>query len=266
MSKAPAFSVIIPTHRRPQLLERALDSVRQQGVEGDIEVIVVSDVVDPDTDAVCSRRLTDRDIFIRRNGKPGPSASRNLALRLAAGRHILFLDDDDALSAGFLGQALNHAAIQNNRCVYVDGVAVNESRPASGPVFQSESALDLQGGLNEQVFIKNQIPFSCFLFPRIIVQAMAFDEHMHAYEDWEFVLNFLSRQWPEHLALTGPRIHVVQDETTDRRGASAAAKDFRAVMDYLYVYHRYPVTDPQLRERRWQMMQLFSIPLPPEVY
>ena len=48
--------------------------------------------------------------------------------------------------------------------------------------------------------------------------------------------------------------------------SSAAAKDYRAVMAYLYVYHRHPVSDPQLRERRWQMMQLFSIPLPAEVY
>ncbi len=116
------------------------------------------------------------------------------------------------------------------------------------------------------VFVKNQIPFSCFLFPRSMVQSMSFDEHMRAYEDWEFVLNYLTHDWPQHLPLTGPRIHVVQDDTTDRRGSSTAAKDFRAVMDYLYVYHRYPVSDPQLRARRWQMMQLFSIPLPPEVY
>lgn len=266
MSTAPGFSIIIPTHRRAQLLERALSSVRGQDAGDDIEIIVVSDAIDPATDAVCTRWLTGRDAFVRRNGAPGPSASRNLGLRLASGRHVLFLDDDDALSPGFLGQVLGHASFQDNRCFYVDGVAVTESRPASGPVIHSESALGLRGSLNEMVFVKNQIPFSCFLFPRSVIQSMAFDEHMRAYEDWEFVLNYLTREWPQHLPLTGPRIHIVQDETTDRRGSSAAAKDFRAVMDYLYVYHRYPVSDPQLRERRWQMMQLFAIPLPAEVY
>ncbi len=266
MPQAPGFSVIIPTHRRAQLLERALSSVRQQGVEADVEIVVVSDAVDAATDAVCTRWLTGCDAFVRRNGAPGPSASRNLGLRLATGRHVLFLDDDDALSPGFLAQVMNHAGFQGDRCFYVDGVAVNESRLASGPVVHSESRLDLRDSLDRMVFVKNQIPFSCFLFPRSVVQSMAFDEHMRAYEDWEFVLGYLAREWPAHLPLTGPRIHVVQDATTDRRGSSAAAKDFRAVMDYLYVYHRHPVSDPQLRERRWQMMQLFSIPLPAEVY
>ncbi len=266
MPQDPGFSIIIPTHCRPRLLERALESVRQQGVDGEVEVIVVSDAVDPATDAVATKWLTGRDAYVRRNGKPGPSASRNLGMRLAAGRHLLFLDDDDALSPGFLGQALAHPAVQAGRGVYVDGVAVDESRLPTGPVIHSESALALQGALTEQVFVKNQVPFSCFLFPRARVQALSFDEHMRAYEDWEFVLNFLSREWPEHLPLTGPRIHVVRDDTTDRRGSSAAAKDFRAVMDYLHVYHRYPVKDPGLRERRWQMMQLFGIPLPPDVY
>lgn len=265
-ARRPAFSIIMPTHCRPHLLERALASVRQQQADEEVEVIVVSDAVDPATDLTASRLLGARDTYVRRSGPPGPSASRNLGLGLARGRHVLFLDDDDSLTPGFLGAALREAAVQEGRAVYVDAVAVTESRPPSGPQVQGESPLALRDGLNELVFVKNQVPFSCFLFPREALHGMAFDAHMRAYEDWEFVLAFLQRQWPQHLALTGPRIHVVHDETTDRRGSSAAAQDHRAVMDYLYVYHRYPVADAALQQRRWEMMQLFSIPLPPQVY
>ncbi len=266
LARAPAFSIIVPTHCRSHLLERALASVHAQGADEETEVLVISDAVDPATDLIASRMLRAGDTFIRRSGAPGPSASRNLGLRLARGRHVLFLDDDDTLTPGFLREALAQPEVQQGKAAYVDGVAVTESRLPAGPQVHGESPLPMQGQLTEGVYVKNQVPFSCFLFPRQSLQGLQFDEHMRAYEDWEFVLAFLQREWPQHLALVGPRIHVVADETTDRRGSSAAAKDFRAVMDYLYVYHRYPARDPQVQQRRWEMMQRFSIPLPAQVY
>ena len=152
MSTLCDFSLIIPTHKRPRLLTRALTSIERQSVSA--EVIVVSDVVDRETDHVCSALLEQRDIYIRRNGLPGPSASRNLALSVASGRYVLFLDDDDALHAGALDALIAHPLFHQGASIYFNCSIVKERRPAGGDVeFISEEELDLAGRLTDQVHV-----------------------------------------------------------------------------------------------------------------
>ena len=102
----PYLSVIIPTHRRATLLSRALLSINAQLSRLEIEVIVVSDVLDIDTDSVCQILLTANDFYVRRGGKPGPSESRNLGLKIAKGRYVMFLDDDDSWDDKFISSIL----------------------------------------------------------------------------------------------------------------------------------------------------------------
>jgi len=266
MSNSPMLSVIIPTHHRSHLLERSLTSIKEQSGSMQVEILVISDVIDPATDMICAQWLEPQDTYVRRSGQPGPSASRNLGLKLAKGRYVMFLDDDDSLEPGYFEQLLHRTELLAHLPIYTNCKAVTESRPTTGPELKDEQLMDLSEQLNVLVYIKNQVPFSCFLFPRHLLENLSFDTHMRAYEDWEFVLNFLQYAVPSHVALTGPRIHVVKDETTDRRGSSAAANDARAILDYLYVYHRYPAPSPEIRNMREEIMQAFSIQLPMEVY
>ena len=75
----PFFSVIIPTHGRPQLLQRAIQSVKANSFR-DIEIIVVSDESNPATFEVLANSLSSDDVFVKRNGSAGPANSRNLGL------------------------------------------------------------------------------------------------------------------------------------------------------------------------------------------
>lgn len=262
----PQISIVIPTHHRAHLLERAIRSVRAQSPDVSVELLVISDAADPQTDAVCQKHLQTQDLYIRRNGKAGPSASRNLGLQHSQGHYVLFLDDDDALSPGYFEQLRHRPEYLGRLPLYTNCSVVHESRPVGGPRFISEQALDLSHQLNAAVYIKNQIPFSCFLWPRVLISALLFDTHMRAYEDWEFVLQFLARATPVHVPLLGPVIHTVPDDTTDRRGSSAPANDSRAILDYLYVYHRHPAPSDEIRAKRKEMMDMFAIVLPQEVY
>ena len=88
------WSVIVTTHRRPALLERALRSLHSQdGV--DVTTIVIADDHAADTRAAALRHLGPADVFIARGGAPGPALSRNLGIAVAASDYLLFLDDDD---------------------------------------------------------------------------------------------------------------------------------------------------------------------------
>jgi len=89
-------SVVIPTYQRPELLNRCLEALlRQDFPEGLFEIIVVTDGPDPLTAQSVARR---EDWFLFRvystEEKKGPAAARNLGWRMAAGRLVLFTDDD----------------------------------------------------------------------------------------------------------------------------------------------------------------------------
>jgi len=55
--KMPKYSVIVPTHCRANLLDRALSSIKLQDCKSHHEVILVSDCVDAQTEQVCRRWL-----------------------------------------------------------------------------------------------------------------------------------------------------------------------------------------------------------------
>lgn len=265
MKKVPDFTIIIPTHNRAHLLTRALTSIREQGTKFSYEIIVVSDVMDPDTGAVCQALLTGSDIFVSRNGSQGPSASRNIGLSLAKGEFVLFLDDDDAWHPGLIESLVNS---QNSRPfgpVYFNCSVVKERRLFKATEFISEHTLNLAGVLTEQIYVRNQIHLSCFAFPKQTLSGLYFDENLRAYEDWDFLLSVLDRHPVTHQPFLGSKIFEVDDETTDRRGDSADAKNFNATLDYLHIYRRHPGPTGIIRETRAKLMSLRDINIPAEM-
>jgi glycosyltransferase involved in cell wall biosynthesis len=90
---SPRATIVITTHDRPQLLERALASALAQTVQ-DIQVVVVDD---GSAEPVTVERPDPRLVVIRNPRAQGPSAARNAGLRVAAGRWVTFTDDDDEL-------------------------------------------------------------------------------------------------------------------------------------------------------------------------
>lgn len=89
-----AYTIIIPHHNIPRLLQRAIDSIP---FRDDLEVIVVDDASDneckDELHAVCNRRKGVKLIELEKNG--GGGKARNEGLKQATGEFALFLDADD---------------------------------------------------------------------------------------------------------------------------------------------------------------------------
>lgn len=95
-------SVVIPTYKRPDMLERAIRSVLNQTYKN-IEIIIVDDngcgsEMQRETEKVASRFGTSITYLVHENNKGG-SAARNTGWKKASGEYITFLDDDDEISA-----------------------------------------------------------------------------------------------------------------------------------------------------------------------
>jgi len=83
-------SVIIPTHNRNHLLNRAIQSVQNQTFK-DYEIVVVDDTWE--TIKISNDYPTVRFLHIPET--PYPAISRNMGIKVSTGKYIAFLDDDD---------------------------------------------------------------------------------------------------------------------------------------------------------------------------
>lgn len=93
-SFVPLLSVIIPTHRRPQILRQCLQHLTMQTIASDLEVIVVSDGVgDSETEQVV-RSYSQLNIYYYEVEKSQQGIARNFGVKHAHSPYVLFIGDD----------------------------------------------------------------------------------------------------------------------------------------------------------------------------
>jgi len=88
------FSVVVPTHRRPDTLFQVLDALGAQRDAPAFEVVVVDDGSgEPTPERLAAYRPAyPFRFFCQRNA--GPAAARNRGIEESQGRYLLFLGDD----------------------------------------------------------------------------------------------------------------------------------------------------------------------------
>lgn len=94
-------SIIIPTYRRSEFLQRAVNSVLDQSYKN-IEIVIVDDNGEGTADQVETQRSIKalfgdegRIKYIKNPKNSGAAVSRNNGVKVSSGDYICFLDDDD---------------------------------------------------------------------------------------------------------------------------------------------------------------------------
>lgn len=97
--KAPLISIVIPTHNRKELLFRLIKSILS-GNYKHIEIIIVDDASSDKTyEQVYSKYKKNKKIKIIRNKTNlQTAASKNKGIKMAKGKYLFFVDDDNILS------------------------------------------------------------------------------------------------------------------------------------------------------------------------
>lgn len=189
----PLVSVVVPTRGRPDLVVRAARSALAQTVR-ELEVVAVVDGPDDATSAALGA-LADERLRVEVLPHPrGIGAARNAGVRLARGRWIGFLDDDDEWAAGKLAAQLPvaegsrdaHPIVACRVTVRGDGGSERvwpRRLPATGEP------------LDEYLFVR-RTPFwgealvqtSTLLVGRDLALAVPFDERLAKHEDLDWLL------------------------------------------------------------------------------
>ncbi len=97
MERKRLVSVIVPTRDRPQLLRKALASIRAvEGPDLSFEILVGDNGESEETE----NAVAEFGGIYLKQCREGPAAARNIGLRIASGEFIAFLDDDDEWAPG----------------------------------------------------------------------------------------------------------------------------------------------------------------------
>jgi len=177
---SPLVSVLIRTKNRPELLRRALSSVKNQ-VYRKLEVVVVNDggedvssVLSEFSESLIDIKLVDLKRSIGRAG------AANIAMINSRGQFVNFLDDDDEFKHDhiqtFIGQWRRNRSIR----IFYSGVIVMDS--AGDEVDRYNYAYDYG-----RLLYANYIPIHAVTFSRKFINGgFRFDESLEYFEDWDF--------------------------------------------------------------------------------
>lgn len=93
------YSVIIPHKNKPDLLLRCVDSIPERD---DVQIIVVDDNSDEDKKPVLPERKGLEIVLLDASQSKGAGRARNVGLKHAEGKWLLFPDSDDYYYNGFM--------------------------------------------------------------------------------------------------------------------------------------------------------------------
>ena len=176
----PTVSVIIPTHNRPRLLPRAVESAKAAGRR--VEVVVVDDASKDETAAVCRNISGIRYVRVERNQRV--AAARNVGLLVSRGEYVTFLDDDDVRLAGSLDvQAEALASAPRAGLVYARSLVADQGGGATGDYNPKRLP---QGDVFWELLCRNFIPCGTALFRRsCLFRVGLLDQSVPGIDDWD---------------------------------------------------------------------------------
>ena len=183
----PKISVVIPTHNRPDLLKRAVESVLKQTFQ-DFEIIVVSDGPNDQNKVIIEKFADPRIRYFEHPFNKGAPAARNTGIKNSSGEFIAFLDDDDEWYENKLSKQL---------------AAFNSNDNKVGVVVAGVKAIDKQGHV---LFIHlpkhegilrphSELLRKCFIWTSSIMirrelteKGFIFDEALTKNQEWDLML------------------------------------------------------------------------------
>lgn len=97
-TKKPVVSIIMPVYNAEPYIEDSISSVLNQTYK-DIELICVNDCTQDLSFDICKkyRSKNDKIVLIENEQNMGQEYTRNIGLKYATGKYIMFLDSDDML-------------------------------------------------------------------------------------------------------------------------------------------------------------------------
>ena len=199
---SPEVSIIIPTYNRETYIEDLVLRIKNQTVDN-FECIIIDDGSTDQTGILCdSLTAGDKHFVVKHTANFGVSHARNIALDIARGKYITFIDSDDSIPDDYLEKLISRIKMLHvdmvigSFCrIHADGKKEKVNYPFEDRIYLFDELLPS--------FARIQKEYGVFgwsfatLFQRKCVLTNRFDESLRLAEDFDFYLRIY------------PQIHTV---------------------------------------------------------
>lgn len=110
------ISIIVPVYNAENTLERCVDSIIEQ-TYSNIEIILINDGSKDKSLSICNKlKLNNKNIKVIDSINKGVSSARNIGIKHAAGKYIMFVDSDDYVDSRWC-EGLYSIVEKNKFCI-----------------------------------------------------------------------------------------------------------------------------------------------------
>lgn len=188
-------SILIRTCGRPHILREALESVRNQKYKN-IEVIVVEDGENA-AQQMISDEFSDLNTKYTFTGKKrGRCVVGNLALSMATGKYLNFLDDDDILFPDHVEKLVSILEKSDNLAAYAVAYESVIKYDRKREKYHEYKRWIRYNQPFNRVFLtyNNYIPIQCIMFAKKLYKELGgFDEKLEYLEDWDLWVRYSTK-------------------------------------------------------------------------
>ncbi|MFW5902859.1 MAG: glycosyltransferase family 2 protein, partial [archaeon] len=234
MDKKPLVSVIIPTYKDHEGLNKALKSVVNQTYEN-LEIIVVNDYPEEDIEnyiEIEDDRIKTIDVEYNRGG--AGEGARNIGIENSNGKYLTFLDGDDELKPDTIEKQINKLKEKQGKDSEYKAVTVwGEARDPNGKK-RTIKYPEKEGNIFKETLTHNNIvPPGPLLEKKILEETGKYDEDVRI-GDWDLCIRIAKKY---KIAVVKEPLYIYYPKT---------AEEMQGIYSWRYKSHK------KMLEKYWE--------------
>lgn len=242
----PLVSVIVPTYNRPDMLVETLRSILNQ-TYSNYEIIIVNDAGVGVENVVTFLNQAGRMTYVRHGRNLGLAAARNTGIKMAKGKYIAYLDDDDLYYPDHLETLVQFLEGNDYKVAYTDAYRAYQKKVNGRYAVVKQDVPYSFDFDDDRILLENFVPVLCFMHEKSCLDEVGcFDEDLTTQEDWDLWIR-LSRKFKfAHIRKVTCEFSWREDGTTMTGGKKI---DFLRNMKRIYEkYREYSKGKPNLHQ------------------
>jgi GT2 family glycosyltransferase/Flp pilus assembly protein TadD len=181
----PLVSVIVPTYNRPDMLVETLRSILNQ-TYSNYEIIIVNDAGVDVENVVTFLNQAGRMTYVRHGRNLGLAAARNTGIKMAKGKYIAYLDDDDLYYPDHLETLLQFLESSEYKVAYTDACRAHQKKVNGRYAVVKQDVPYSFDFDDDRILLENFVPVLCFMHEKSCLDEVGcFDEGLTTLEDWD---------------------------------------------------------------------------------
>ena len=244
------ISVIIPTYKPQNYLWECLESLVRQTFPGQhFEIILVlNGCTEPwksQIEEFIRRKMSKMNVHFIHTENGGVSNARNLALDIAIGEYVAFIDDDDFVSERYLGML--YAKVSTDTIALCYPYAFNDGDVLHQLEYSITSQYDEISALGKQIYPRARKFFSgpwMKLIPMSFIQGRRYDTRFKNGEDSLFMFLISDRfkyvDFTDQSATYYRRYRLNSAIAYNRNKNYVVANSIKTILTYIKYYFKHP--------------------------